>query len=351
MPLSSHRDLSPSGHRIRSEKHRTEHSIWALGNARMAALLVLLLLAFCIQPVFAQDRTVSVLYAGSLAAVMENGIGPAFTKSTGFSYQGEAQGSLGAAQMIHDHVRTPDVFISADPSVNTKVLMGPQNGNLVKWFSIVAASQLVLAYNPKSKFASKFEESAAGKLPWYEVLATPGLRFGRGDPSIDPKGYRTLFLFRLAGRFYHHPEIAAMLGDAMNPAQVFPEIVLMAKVESGQFDAGIFYKHEVVAHKLPYITLPPEVNQGDAQMASFYAQESYTTPSGQHVTGSPILFTVTIPETVRHHEAALAFVRFLLSSDALLKDFGFGSADHQIGGDASQVPSEVRALCHGVFNP
>jgi molybdate/tungstate transport system substrate-binding protein len=327
------------------------HSVRALDNARTFLVAMLLLFPFCVRPIIAQDRTVSVLYAGSLAAVMENGIGRAFTKSTGYGYQGEAQGSLGAAQMIHDHIRTPDVFISADPSVNVKILMGPQNRNLVKWFSIVAASQLVLAYNPKSKFASKFQECAAGTLPWYQLLATPGLRFGRGDPSIDPKGYRTLFLFRLASRFYHHPEIAALLGDAMNPAQVFPEIVLMTKIESGQFDAGIFYKHEVVAHKLPYVTLPPEVNQGDPQMANFYAQESYTTPSGQHVTGSPILFTVTILESARHREAALALVRFLLSSDALLKDFGFGPAEHKIGGDVSQVPSEVRALSHGVFNP
>ncbi len=50
--------------------------------------------------------------------------------------------------MIHDHLRSPDVFISTDPLMNTNVLMGPKNGNLVKWFTIVASSQLVLAYNP-----------------------------------------------------------------------------------------------------------------------------------------------------------------------------------------------------------
>jgi len=80
-----------------------------------------------------QDRTVSVLYAGSLAAVMENGIGPAFVKATGYGYQGEAQGSLGAAQMIRGRLRTPDIFISSDPAVNESLLMGPQNGSMVKW--------------------------------------------------------------------------------------------------------------------------------------------------------------------------------------------------------------------------
>ena len=298
-----------------------------------------------------QDRTVSVLYAGSLATVMENGIGPAFAKATGYSYQGEAQGSLGAAQMIRDHLRTPDVFISADPLVNTSLLMGPQNGNLVRWFTVVASSQLVLAYNPHSKFAGKFQEAAANKLLWYEVLEIPGVRFGRGDPSIDPKGYRTLFLFQLAGKHYHRADIPRLLGDPMNPAQVFPEVVLMARVESGQFDAGIFYKHEILAHHLPYIELPLEINLGDPRFSDLYGQETYTTPSGRRVAGAPILFTITIPESARHRDAALVFARFLLASEELLKQFGFGSVEHHTAGDATQVPVEVRSLVSGVFKP
>jgi molybdate/tungstate transport system substrate-binding protein len=297
------------------------------------------------------DKTVSVLYAGSLAAVMENGVGPAFTQATGNEYQGEAQGSMGAAQLIHDHLRTPDVFISADPAVNEQVLMGPQNGSMVKWFAVLASSQLVLAYNPNSKFAAKFKEAEAGKIPWYEVLEQPGVRFGRGDPTIDPKGYRTLFMFRLAGKHYHRQDIPALLGPDNNPAQVFPEIVLLARVESGQFDAGIFYKHEVVAHKLPFVTLPPEINMGDSRFAALYAKESYTTPSGKHVSGSPILFTITIPETVRHREAALAFAHFLLSSGKLLQQFGFGDVEHQIGGDATQVPAELHEFTKGTYAP
>ena len=297
------------------------------------------------------DQTISVLYAGSLATVMENGVGPAFEKATGHKYQGEAQGSLGAAQLIRDHLRTPDVFISADPLVNTNLLMGPQNGNAVKWFTVVAASQLVLAYNPRSKFAKKFEEAAANKVPWYEVLATPGLRFGRGDPTIDPKGYRTLFMFNLAGRYYHRDDIPKLLGPPLNPAQVFPEVVLLARIESGQFDAGFFYKHEIIARQLPYITLPAEINLSDPHFSSLYAQETYTTPSGQQVSGAPILFTITIPEAAPHREAALAFVRFLLTSGKLLREFGFAEAEHRVGGDAAQIPPELQGLTSGVFKP
>ena len=313
--------------------------------------VILLCVAQAVPSTVPESCSVSVLYAGSLAAVMENGIGPAFNKATNCNYQGEAQGSLGAAQMIRDHVRSPDVFISADPSVNQSVLMGEKNGNIVKWFITLASSQLVLAYNSHSKFAIKFAEAAAGKTPWYEVLETPGVRFGRGDPRIDPKGYRTLFLFDLAGQYYHRQEIPRLLGDPLNPEQVFPEIVLLARVESGQFDAGIFYKHEVVAHKLPYISLPGEINLGDPKLRTLYARESYTTPSGERATGSPILFTITVPNTAHHRDSALAFVRFLLSADKLLEQFGFGRIDHQVGGDIAQVPVELRGFSSGAFAP
>lgn len=297
------------------------------------------------------DSTVSVLYAGSLATAMENGLGATFSKATGHAYKGEAQGSLGAARMIRDHLRSPDVFISADPTVNETVLMGDRNENLVSWFVTMASSQLVLAYNPKSKFAEKFQAAAASKIPWYEVLQIPGVRFGRGDPTTDPKGYRTLFLFELAGKHYQKPEIPRMLGDPINPAQVFPEIVLLARVESGQFDAGIFYKHEVVAHHLPFVTFPPEINLGYPEFARLYSEATYKLPSGEQVRGAPIIFTITIPRTVSHPAAAEGFVRFMLSSTKLLEGFGFGTIEHQVGGDPAQVPADLRGLCAGTYRP
>lgn len=299
----------------------------------------------------ARDNTVSVLYAGSLATAMENGLGAAFSKATGYAYKGEAQGSLGGARMIHDHLRSPDVFISADPTVNETVLMGDKNQNLVSWFATMASSQLVLAYNPKSQFAEKFQAAATNAIPWYEVLQTPGVRFGRGDPTTDPKGYRTLFLFDLAGKHYQKPEIPRMLGEPLNPAQVFPEIVLLARVETGQFDAGIFYKHEVVAHHLPFVTFPPEINLGYPEFAGFYGKATYQIPSGEQVRGAPIVFTITIPRTVSHPAAAEAFVRFLLSSPKLLEGFGFGIIEHQVGGDRAQVPADLRGLCPGTYKP
>lgn len=315
-----------------------------LARVAMALLAVWLVHPSAASAEDSPKETVSVLYAGSLAGVMENGVGPAFKAATGFAYQGEAQGSLGAGRMIRDGLRQPDVFISADPLVNDTILMGPDNHNLVSWYVTMASSQLVIAYNPKSSFAAKFEDVRAGKLKWYQVLEMPGIRFGRGDPRIDPKGYRTLFMFGLAAEHYKRPQIGKLLGDPLNPAQVFPEIGLVARLEAGQLDAGIFYMHEAVAHKMTFIQVAPEESLGDSAFAASYAKQSYTTPKNEHVVGAPIVFTITIPKTVKHQQAALALVKFMLSSEKLLTDFGFGIVKHNVSGDAAQVPSEIKSL-------
>jgi molybdate/tungstate transport system substrate-binding protein len=112
-----------------------------------------------------QSGTVQVLYAGSLGSVLEKSVGPEFEQSSGFTYQGEGQGSLGAAKMIFDGLRSPDVFISADAAVNDKVLMTADK-KLIDWYVTFASSAIVLGYNPQSKFKSLFVQVQAGKLPW-----------------------------------------------------------------------------------------------------------------------------------------------------------------------------------------
>jgi molybdate/tungstate transport system substrate-binding protein len=297
--------------------------------------------------------TVSVLYAGSLTSVMEKSIGPAFSRATHESYQGEGQGSTGAAHMIRDHLRQPDVFISADPSVNTSILMGSANGDVVTWFSTFAGAELVIGYNPKSRFAPELDRARARERPWYEVLALPGFRIGRTDPDIDPKGYRTIFLFRLAAEHYHQPALTALLGDARNSAQIFPEPELLARLEAGQLDAAVFYRHEVMAHQLPFIELPDEINQGNPRFASLYAKQTYATPKGTVFSGSPILFTVTIPITARNVSGAIDFIRFLLGDQGgtILNEFGFRSVTPLYGGNAAKIPAVISPLMRGEYLP
>jgi ABC-type molybdate transport system substrate-binding protein len=127
--------------------------------------------------------TIAVLYAGSLGTVIEKGLSPAIERATGYGIEGEGHGSVAAARMIRDRLRAPDVFVSADPAVNTSILMGPKNRNLVEWYLTIAAADLVIGYNPKSRVKDDLEQARAGKVPWYEVLARSGVKLGRTDPE------------------------------------------------------------------------------------------------------------------------------------------------------------------------
>src|SRR5882757_69274 len=280
---------------------------------------------------------VQVLYAGSLGAVLEKSVGPEFEKTSGVSFQGEGQGSLAAAKMIFDGLRSPDVFISADAAVNDKVLMTPDT-KLTDWYVTFASSAVVLGYNSSSKFKSIFEQVQAGKLPWYEALKTPGLKLGRTDPNPDPKGYRTLLLFHLAERYYHRNDLTSLLGDPANPSQIFPEPELLIRMESGQLDAGFFYRHEVIAHKVPFIELPNQINQSAPALASLYKEQKFTTNKGVTITASPIVFTVTIPHTVKNAPGAVAFTRFLLAGKGrnLIEQFGLSPSAILVNGDKSK---------------
>jgi molybdate/tungstate transport system substrate-binding protein len=133
-----------------------------------------------------------VLYAGSLVNLMEHGIGPAFDKASGDEFRGYEGGSNLLANQIKGKLRQGDVFISANPAVNES-LMGEKNGDWVSWYVSFAQSPVVLGYNSTSRFAADFKSK-----PWYQVLTKPGIRIGRTDPKLDPKGALTVALMNKA---------------------------------------------------------------------------------------------------------------------------------------------------------
>jgi molybdate/tungstate transport system substrate-binding protein len=260
--------------------------------------------------------TVNVLYAGSLVNLMEHGVGPAFDKATGNQFQGYGGGSVGLANQIKGKLRKGDVFISANPKVNTS-LTGAANGDWVSWYVAFAQSPLVIGYSASSKFAADFKSK-----PWYQVLQEPGIKIGRTDPKLDPKGALTLTLMKQAETFYKSPGLSEkVLGAPDNPAQVLPEETLVGRLQSGQLDAGFFYSTETSDAKIPALSLPPEI-------------------------APKAVYTVTILHDAPNAAGADQFVAYLLGSDGqnLLKEHGLTLQKMAISGDASAVPSDIKAI-------
>lgn len=258
----------------------------------------------------------NVLYAGSLVNVMEHGIGPAFTRARGVRMRGFAGGSKELAREIAGKLRAADVFVSANPRVNAR-LMGPAHGDWVSWYVVFAESPLVIGYNRSSRFAADFT-----KKPWYRVLLEPGIRIGRTDPRLDPKGALTVQLLQRAARRYRIPELARrVLGTPENPAQVLPEESLIGRLETGLIDVGFFYSTETTAAGIATVRLPRAI-----------------TPQAR--------YTVTIVRGAPHPRAAEQFVAFLLGADGrgILKRYGLDTRKPVLAGHAAAAPRRIRAL-------
>lgn len=231
---------------------------------------------------------VNVLYAGSLVALMEKQLGPAYEKATGYKFSGFSAGSTALAAQIKGKVRKADVFVSASPDADTE-LMGAKNGDWVQWYVTFTTSPLVLGYNPKSKFAAKIK---AG--PWYDVITTSGFRVGTTDPEADPKGKLAHKALLAAGK--DHPKL---LDLAKNDKIVFPEETLVADLQSGQLDAGFFYSSEAKIAGIPTVEL-----------------------TGQQLKAT---YTVTVVKDAPNESGAAAFVAYLLGAQgkAMLTKDGF----------------------------
>jgi molybdate/tungstate transport system substrate-binding protein len=275
-------------------------------------------LALALAPAMASAQsvgTVSVLYAGSLVKLMEHGIGPAFDQADGGDFRGYTGGSNKLAQEIKGKLVPGDVFISANPKVNAD-LMGAANGAWVDWYVTFAQSPLVIGYNPSSRFAADLRSK-----PWYEVLQEPGIRIGRTDPKLDPKGKLTLELLKKAAVVYKIPDLSkTVLGAPENPAQVLPEESLVGRLQSGQIDVGFFYSTETTDLKIPAITLASE------------------TALSAH-------YTVTVLNNAPHAAGAARFVAFLLGPDgtAILRAHGLDVLPPKLSGDSAKVPPAILA--------
>ena len=290
-------------------------------------------------------RDVLVMYAGSLVKIFENDIAPSFSNQTGLNLVGEGKGSVQISNMILDGFRRPDLFLSADTLPIEKLIN--HNPPLAHWFVNFASGEIVIAYNPNSPFAHDLQRASKGEIPWYQVLEEKGLKFRRTDPELDPKGYYTIMVAKLANLYYNDSTIKdRILAEDRNKEQIFPEEILNSLLESGQIDAVAAYKHEAIARGLPYITLLSQINLSDPRYSSFYDQVSYTGDMNNTIHGKPILFSYTIPDTVRNINGAISFAKYLISpaGKAILTSVGLNPVKPIVGGDSKTLQPEIKAL-------
>ncbi|POM70684.1 Molybdenum ABC transporter substrate-binding protein [Phytophthora palmivora] len=321
----------------------------------LLALIVVIVLAAC--GVFSSSSSsdssvstttgnVTIYHAGSLVGLMDDKVAPAFTAATGIATSLVAKGSVKLANLIVNGSQA-DVFISADASVNSELLMGDANDNLISWYITFGETSVGLGYYPQSPYADVFTAVENGSLLWYEaLLQNPDMKLGRTDPDADPKGYRTVMMFELAEEYYNTTGlISGILGNATNRDQIFSEENLETYLTSGDLDVGFFYAVEAGSLSgINFITLPEEINMGNPALNDEYATVSYTnSETGTVYNGSASIYTVTILNNATHMSEAEEFVAYLLSNDGqtILTEQGMESANLTAYGDTASIPSTI----------
>ncbi len=249
-----------------------------------------------------------VAYAGSMGALMEQAVRPAIASALGAEFRGRAQGSTGLANLIVAGSIRPDVFIAVTPAPMRIVLAAHQADRAIPF----ARTAMVIAYSPRSRFAGDFARAGdPGARPWWRILETPGIRFGRTDPRVDPQGMNIIFTIALAANYYHQPDLTArILGPLVNPRQIFQEPEVMARLQAGQLDASSAYATEPAVYGLSFIALPAAINLGDATLAPDYRQAAIALDGKMHHP-APLIFYAAALAAAPHTALAARFVQWL----------------------------------------
>jgi molybdate/tungstate transport system substrate-binding protein len=277
-------------------------------------------------PAFADRKSFTVAYAGSMGVLMDRGLGPAYGKIGNVGFRGIGEGAFALAHLLAAGTMHADVFVSIT-SGPIKLL---QQAGLIGHAVPVASTAMVIAYSAKSRFAAQMKSATAGRIPWYKVLGESGFRFGRTDPRTDPQGRNILFTFDLAGRYYHHPHLGQrILGPVINPAQIFTEPSLLARLAAGQLDAASAYESAARSLNLPFIALPPQINLSDPAMAPhWYDKTTIIVPVKGHKTvmhPQPLVFYAAVLNNAADPKAAQGFVDYMTSKagQSLFSRYGY----------------------------
>jgi molybdate/tungstate transport system substrate-binding protein len=245
----------------------------------------------------------------------------------------EAAGSRACARKITDLHKKADVMASADYKVIDNLLIP----NYAKFNALFATNEMVIAFTPRSKYADQINSKN-----WTDILLKLGVKVGHSNPNLDPCGYRSILVTKLAGIYYNKPDFYNKLlgyGDYYRDGEentdkiiVRPkETDLLGLLEAGAFDYLFIYKSVAEQHGLKYIELPPQISLKSKKYADYYKQVSFKVTGkkpGSFIVkkGAPMVYGITVIKNAPNKKGANLFVKFVLSPEgqAIMQKNGQG---------------------------
>ncbi|MBN1532024.1 MAG: tungstate ABC transporter substrate-binding protein WtpA [Spirochaetes bacterium] len=265
-----------------------------------------------------ESGKIIVFHAGSLSTPLAAIKKEYEARNSGVEILLEASGSIQAARKITDLKKPCDIIASADYRVIDKYLI-PLYAD---WNIKFAGNRMVLCYTEHSRYAGEITEKN-----WFHILKKRGVTWGHSDQNLDPCGYRALMVIQLAERFYKMPGLYAGLLANRPVENIRPKSVeLISLLQTGHLDYAWEYLSVAVQHKLPYISLPDEINLGNYRFNGKYSTATVSVTGerpGSLITmkGESCTYGITILKNSHNRKAAIEFLAYLLDPEGGLTIF------------------------------
>ena len=274
-------------------------------------LLFIVLFIFLCSSIFAKTNLI-VFHAGSLSVPFMK-IEKAFEKENpDIDVQRVIGGSRKLARMITDVGKYADIYASADYTLIDEMLIPKFTDRSYKF----ASNEMVICYTDKSKF-----NKVINSENWYKILQETGVKFAHSDQNLDPCGYRTIVLLKLAEKYYKIPGFYKKIIKDKNKIIVRPkETDLIPLLEEGLIDYLFIYKSIAVQHNFKYITLNDRINLKNLKYNNFYNQAKVKLAGkkpGEFVykKGKAIVYGISALKISKYPKLSMKFLQFVLDKN------------------------------------
>ncbi|MCX6321165.1 MAG: tungstate ABC transporter substrate-binding protein WtpA [Bacteroidia bacterium] len=276
-------------------------------------ILAIFLLSGCGNSHSGKSKEIMVFHAGSLSVPFRQLKDEYERKNPGIKILLEPAGSLVCARKITELKKPCDIIASSDYFVINELLIP----DYTSWSIRFATNEIVIAGQEKSKYSGELNSDN-----WMDILQREDVIYSRSDPDSDPCGYRTVFTFMLAEKYYNKPGLTEKM-LSKNREYIRPkEVDLVALLESNAIDYMFQYKSVAIQHGLKYIELPKEINLSDPSKNDIYTSVSMDVAGSKPGTKMKVIadyinYSITVLDNAPQKEEAINFLEFMLSPEGM----------------------------------
>jgi molybdate/tungstate transport system substrate-binding protein len=279
----------------------------------LSLIAILFIPVSCTNQTKTKQKELIIFHAGSLSVPLKEIAREYENRYPDTKILLESAGSLVCARKITELKKPCDIIASSDYFVINELLI-PE---YTSWSIRFATNEIVIAGREKSKYSGELNSGN-----WMDILQRKDVIYARSDPDSDPCGYRTVFTFMLAEKFYGRPGLTEKMASK-NKEYIRPkEVDLVALLESNVIDYMFQYKSVAIQHGLKYIRLPSEINLGEPSKNDIYSSVSIDVAGSKpgtkmKVTGDYINYSITVLDKAPQKEEAVNFLEFLLGPEGM----------------------------------